>query len=130
MNLHYLKRHTTKLFAGFILLLLMISCSLFETKEDYIQDFTSFINDVKASCSNYTTEEWTETDKVYEKFATDKYEKFKAEFTSNDEMTILKLKGTYAVLKVRKDAGELFDQAKDLINQTREVLDSTAETIN
>jgi hypothetical protein len=130
MNLNHPLKSSVRSFGGFILLLLMISCSFFETKEDYIQDFTSFINDVKASCTNYTNEDWLETDDVYEQFATNKYEKFKAEFTSIDEITIVKLKGTYTALKVRKGTGELFDQAKDIIDQAGDELDSTFETLN
>ena len=119
-----------KSFVGYNLVLLMISCSVFATKDNYIKDFSSFINDVKGSCANYSEADWTNADKQYKEFANDKYEKFKTKLTTEDELTIIKLKGTYAAFKVKKGAGELFDQAKELLNQAGEVLDSKIKTTN
>lgn len=114
----------------FILLgiLLFVGCSY--TKENYLNDFSSFIEEVKVSSSSYSEADWAEIDKQYDEYAVEKYKKFKSELTPEEMLTISKLKGTYAALKIRKGAGELFDQAIQMINQTKDVLDSTVETIN
>lgn len=114
----------------FILLaiLLFVGCSY--TKENYISDFSSFIEDVKTNSSNYSESDWIRVDKQYDEYAGELYEKFKPELTTEEMLTIGKLKGTYAVLKVKKGAGDLFDQTKKMIDQAKEVLDSTVETIN
>lgn len=118
-----------KSYCGLTLILLMISCGAFYTKDNYIEDFRSFVKDVKDNCTTYSETDWADIDKQYDKFAVDYYEKFKPELSSDEKLSINKLKGAYAVLKVKKGANELFDQAKDLLNQAKGVLDSTIETI-
>ncbi|MBV5313646.1 MAG: hypothetical protein JZU47_10145 [Prolixibacteraceae bacterium] len=118
------------LFFGLTFILLLIGCSVFYTKNNYIHDFNSFIKDVKENYANYSESDWIRVDKQYTKYTGELYEKFKPELTTEEMLTIGKLKGTYTALKVKKGANELFDQAKEMINQAKEVLDSTVETIN
>lgn len=114
----------------FILLaiLLFVGCSY--TKENYLNDFISFVEDVKTNSSSYSEADWLDIDKQHDKYAGEQYEKFKAKLTTEEMLTIGKLKGTYTALKVKKSANEIFDQAKDMIKQAKEVLDSTDDNIN
>lgn len=111
-----------------VAILLIVGCNY--TKENYLSDFVSFIEEVKVNGSNYSEDDWIGIDKQYDEYATVQYEKFKPELTTEEMLIIGKLQATYVALKVKKGAGELFDQAKKIYNQTKEVLDSTVKTIN
>lgn len=120
---------TSKFLIVGVLFLLVVSCGSY-TKENYLSDFSSFIEDVKTNNSSYSESDWIDAEKLYNDYSDIQYEKFKPELTTEEMLTIGKLKGTYTALKVKKGANELFDQAKEMINQAKEVLDSTVEIIH
>ena len=123
--------HSLKLPSLFTLLLLfLIGCSAFYSKSNYIEDFTSFVQETKDNCAKYTEEDWVNADEQYDKYTVELYEKFKLELTSEDKLTIGKLQGSYTVLKVKKGANELLEQGKDLLNQAEGIVDEVIDTTN
>ena len=135
MNRNILKnqlliRHILKPISILTLLLFLMGCSAFDSKTNYIEDFSSFVQETKDNCAKYTETDWAYADKQYDKYTVEQYEKFKLKLTSEEIESIGKLKGVYTALKIKKGANELLEQGKDAINQAKGIVDELLDTIN
>jgi capsular polysaccharide biosynthesis protein len=105
------------------------SCTFFYSKDNYIKDFSIFIQDVKTKSPTYTEKDWADADLQFENFTVKQYEQFKTELSENDKETIGKLKGSYYVYKFKKETKDAIEQTKDLIYQAKGVLEEAIDTL-
>ena len=97
--------------------LLLYSCGCLPTKENYINDFTLFINEVQLDHKKYTEEDWAAMDVQYEVYATEKYEKYKDDLTSEERELIGNLKGQYNGYKTPYEINETIEDIKDAVKE-------------
>lgn len=106
-------RHTV-----FLITLLTISCSSFNTKENYLTDFTAFVADVEKNYVSYTSADWELKDAEFKQYTEDKLEEHRDTFTKEDKEAIGKLVGRYSVVRA-KGYGK---QLKDGLNDAKDFL--------
>jgi len=106
-------RHTV-----FLITLLTISCSSFNTKENYLTDFTAFVADVEKNYVSYTSADWELKDAEFKQYTEDKLEEHRDTFTKEDKEAIGKLVGSYSVVRA-KGYGKQF---KDGLNDAKDFL--------
>jgi hypothetical protein len=82
-----------------LIVLLAVSCSFFDNKNTYIDDYSDFINDVSISGENFSDKQWSDSDSLYLLFSTDCYEQYKDELTKNERNQVNKLTGEYIALR-------------------------------
>jgi hypothetical protein len=105
------------------LLYLMISCEVLYSKGNYIEDFSSFVTDVKENCVNYSDEDWAKAEEKFTKYTVEEFGKFKQKLTDQEKEKISKLKGVYNLLKIEKAGKDFMDQTKDVINQVKGIIE-------
>ena len=79
--------------------LLAFSCSFFDNKNTYIEDYSEFINEVSISGENFSDKQWSDSDSLYLLYSTNYYEKYKTELTKNERNTVNQLTGEYIALR-------------------------------
>jgi hypothetical protein len=79
--------------------LLTFSCSFFDNKNTYIEDYSEFINEVSISGENFSDKQWSDSDSLYLLYSTNYYEKYKDELTKNERNKVNQLTGEYIALR-------------------------------
>ena len=73
----------------------LVLCACNDSKETYLIDFNSFVEDVKTESPNYTEEDWNAANTKYDKFITIIDEQFSEQLTPEEKMNLSKQKGIY-----------------------------------
>ena len=79
--------------------LLTFSCSFFDNKNTYIEDYSEFINEVSISGENFSDKQWSDSDSLYLLYSTNYYDKYKDELTKNERNKVNQLTGEYIALR-------------------------------
>jgi len=122
-----MKNNIVSLFAAaMVASILLFSCSSAPTsKDEYIKEYSTFIEDLKANNENLTEEQWKEKDKAFEKFSTEMYSEYENDLGIAEQIKIGKHAFQYAkirglsALKNVNESGEVTDalqEIKDAIN--------------
>lgn len=92
------------------ILVMMTACQ--QSKEDYIKEFKSFVNEVSEECADYTESDWEDAAKEFEELVkqAEKYE----DFTAEEVMELTAVKAQYAGLQAKKGINKVIDGVKDL----------------
>ncbi len=91
-DITFIKKKYLSLIISVVVISSICSCSYFYTKDKYIEDFSAFVNDVKANCASFSEEDWINADNQFDIFAVQNYEKFQQELTSEEKFTNGKMK--------------------------------------
>lgn len=105
-----------------LIFILVSSCSFF-TKDEYLKDFAEIVVDVEANAKNYTEEDWKLKEIDFLNYANELYNRFKGEFTEEDQKQIGRLKTKYLFAKSKFEMINLGEQIKDGINQIKGAID-------
>ena len=112
-----------------ILATAMIGCSSY-SKDDYLDDFAGFISSIESEYQSYSDDDWSEKDVDFQLYASEYYELFKDELTSDDLRIIGKLKAKYQTIKVKNNAARMMDKVEEGLNQLEGIIEGVIETIS
>jgi hypothetical protein len=76
------------------LLFSFIACRPY-SKEAYLKDYESFINEISLEEQDYTEKDWTSIESKFDKFNTIWYNDYSDEFSLTDKLKVTKLKTQY-----------------------------------
>lgn len=118
-------RHTV-----FLITLLTISCSSFNTKENYLTDFTAFVADVEKNYVSYTSADWELKDAEFKQFTETKFDEHSKTLTDEDKKAIGKLAGRYYVVRAKGYGKQLKDGIDDAKNYIEGFLEGLSDETN
>ena len=95
------------------MLILTVSCSGPRTKEAYLDDFNTFMENVADNYSHFNHKQWEKYDERYAKFTGKWYKKFQKEFTIYDEVKVNKLIVQYNYYKQKSNLLDLFELSNE-----------------
>jgi hypothetical protein len=101
---------------------LSLSCSAPITKEQYIDDFRSFVVGIENLGGDNEKKKWAANQTLYEKYVGEWYKKLSNDFTWREELEI-------SQLKVRFHTLQAFYLAKQLTGQVQEDYTEAAEAL-
>ena len=92
------------------LMVMMTACQ--QSKEDYIKEFKSFVNEVSEDCSEYTDADWEKAAKEFESLVkqAEKYE----DITTEEAVELAAVQAKFAGLQAKKGINKVIDGVKDL----------------
>ena len=92
------------------MMVMMTACQ--QSKEDYIKEFKSFVNEVSEDCSEYTDTDWEKAAKEFESLVkqAEKYE----DITTEEAVELAAVQAKFAGLKAKKGINKVIDGVKDL----------------
>ena len=91
-------------------MVMMTACQ--QTKEDYIKEFESFVEEVSEECEEYTEEQWEEVTKEFESLVK-KAEEYQ-DLTTEEKLELAKVQAKYAGLQAKKGIDKVIDGVKYL----------------
>ena len=94
------------------MMVMMTACQ--QSKEDYIKEFKSFVNEVSEECADYTEEQWEDVAEEFE-LLVKKAEKYQ-DLTAEDKLELAKVQANYAGLQAKKSIDKVIDGVKDLFD--------------
>ena len=121
--------------AFFCVTLSLVSCS--NSKEEYIDDYSNFIEEVSEKSASYSGEQWEKADSINDVYSSDYYEAYSHEMTDDEKARISRLKGRYLglrILDVVYDIKEGVEETvlpviKDVFNQIEGAVEVIQEEI-
>ena len=92
------------------MMVMMTACQ--QSKEDYIKEFKSFVNEVSEDCSEYTDADWEKAAKEFESLVkqAEKYE----DITTEEAVELAAVQAKFTGLKAKKGINKVIDGVKDL----------------
>jgi len=95
-----LKIFLKKEFSFFLLLLLICnSCQYTLSKEQYLVDYASFINDVKQNYQSYDQEKWKQQDIEFEKYNKDLFQQFNTQLSPTEQARLIRFDFVYNLVR-------------------------------
>ena len=87
------------------MMVMMTACQ--QSKEDYIKEFKSFVNEVSEECADYTDADWEDVAKEFEALVkqAEKYE----DLTAGEAMELAAVQAKYAGLQAKKGINKVID---------------------
>lgn len=125
-RLHTYSTFTTACLSAAVLFC-FTACNSSYTKDKYLKNFELFIMQAEENYTNYTNQDWENSNFEYSKFSSELYKKVYAQLTSEDELQIRKLKTRYEIIKVKKDINNTIQIIKDGVEQTSGALKELIE---
>ncbi len=116
---------------GFLALVMamMISCAP-TSKENYMEKYVSFLDEVSMEYKDYTPKDWEAMDEKFEKFNGEWYQKYEQELSFKDELKLQGYKMKYAyyrALAEGKSAVDGFVESIDVDQMKKDVEDAAKE---
>ncbi len=121
-RLHSYSPLTTALFIVAVLYF-VTGCNLIYSKETYLKDFAQFVLETEQNYTNYTRQDWENTDLKYAKFTSELYQKVYSELASEDQRQVGKLKIRYETIKLKVEINNTIQSIKDGVEQTSGALE-------
>ena len=84
-----------KKFLSIIVFFVCISLVSCDTKENYLNSFESFVEDIETNGDEYSKEDWEYCDEEYEAFVGDYMDRYSGQLTKEDYQQIGRLKARY-----------------------------------
>ena len=101
-----------KIFYVAVLAMMVMMTACQQSKEDYIKEFKSFVNEVSEDCSEYTDADWEKAAKEFESLVkqAEKYE----DITTEEAVELAAVQAKFAGLQAKKGINKVIDGVKDL----------------
>ena len=91
------------------MMVMMTSCQ--QSKEDYIKEFKSFVNEVSEECAEYTEADWEDAAKEFEALV--KQAEQYQDLTTEEKLELAGIQAQYAGLQAKKGINKMIDGVKD-----------------
>ena len=113
----------------FVILFSLFSCKNM-TKESYISNYESFVNKVELNYENYSLNDWSEKDSLFEIYSVNLFNEYESQLTSEERNKINNLTGKYTGLRVSNLGKDIFKSIEDFGSQFESMLETISEELN
>lgn len=90
-----------KIIALLCVTLMLASC---HSKEDYLEEFKNFVDEVELNYTSFDEEKWKESDEKFEELSDKEFNDYKDELTDDELHTIDQFDAIYMAIKVKMEA--------------------------
>lgn len=101
-----------KFLYGVLMAVMVMMTACQQSKEDYIKEFKSFVNEVSEECADYTEDQWEDAISEFEALV-EKAEKYE-DITAEEALELAAVQTKFAGLKAKKGINKVIDGVKDL----------------
>lgn len=99
------------------LLLVAAGCTDSSTKPDYIGNYETWMNKLKAGYKEYKREDWSKAEVDFKSYAESGYNRFKDQFTEEERERVDKLTGQYYALLAKYKTNQIKAILKSFMNK-------------
>ena len=113
----------------FVILFSLFSCQNM-TKESYITNYELFVNEVELNSENYTLNDWSKKDSLFEIYSVNLFNEYKSQLTSEERNKINNLTGKYTGLRISNFGKDIYKSIEDFGSQFESMLETISEELN
>jgi hypothetical protein len=113
----------------FVILFSLFSCKNM-TKESYISNYELFINKVELNSENYTLNDWSKKDSLFEIYSVNLFNEYKSQLTSEERNKINNLTGKYTGLRISNFGKDIYKSIEDFGSQFESMFETISEELN
>ena len=119
-----------KFFVIAALAFLMVACAP-STKEEYLEEYKEFIEEVSEKAKTYSETDWAEKTEEFEKLSKEWYQKFKEELSLGEQMQVTAYAASFGYHKSNVDdlVNDIVDDVKEGLNEAGKEIGSMMEEI-
>ena len=110
-------------------ILLASSCLGKPTKEQYIDQFTAFVDNVTEDAKEYTDADWEKADKQFRKFVEQNSPEYDGLLSPEERKAIGKLEGRYLMLRAKTGLQKAKQGLKELKDQGEGFFEAVKESM-
>lgn len=101
--------------------LILISCQPM-TKESYLEDYKSFITEVRENHTEYSSKDWSKKSAKFNDFSSKWYDKYKEELTWKEQLLVQKYRVEYQLYSAKSGLLDIFKnkEVDDIKKQIKE----------
>jgi len=115
-------------FLGIFLITFLLNSCHFDTKENYLKDFSNFIVDMETNYQKFTKEDWNAKEIEFKKFIGERYEQFRSQLTEEEQQTIGKLKARYFKIVFKSGLDQLENDIREGAEQLEGFMEEMVDT--
>ena len=113
----------------FVILFSLFSCKNM-TKESYISNYELFVNKVELNSENYTLNDWSKKDSLFEIYSVNLFNEYKSQLTSEERNKINNLTGKYTGLRISNFGKDIYKSIEDFGSQFESMFETISEELN
>ena len=113
----------------FVILFSLFSCKNM-TKDSYISNYESFVNKVELNYENYSFNDWSKNDSLFEIYSVNLFNEYKSQLTSEERSKINNLTGKYTGLRVSNLGKDIYNSIEDFGSQFESMLETISNELN
>ena len=95
-----------------------MACNTFYSNDNYQKKIERFVTQTEQNYTNYTNQDWENSDSEYNKCTSELYQKVYSQLTSEDQFQIGKLKTRYETIKLKIEIKNYIQSIKYGVEQT------------
>ena len=116
-------------FTLFVILFSLFSCKNMN-KESYISNYELFVNKVELNSENYTLNDWSKNDSLFEIYSVNLFNEYESQLTSEERDKINNLTGKYTGLRISNIGKDIYKSIEDFSSQFESMLETITEELN
>ena len=116
-------------FTLFVILFSLFSCKNMN-KESYISNYELFVNKVELNSENYTLNDWSKNDSLFEIYSVNLFNEYESQLTSEERDKINNLTGKYTGLRISNFGKDIYKSIEDFGAQFESMLETISEELN
>ena len=93
--------------------LFLFSCG--NSKEDYINDYSDFVEEVSEESISYSGDQWQNADSINDVYSSDYYEAYSHDMTDDEKARVSRLKGRYLGLRILDVGYDIKEGVKETV---------------
>jgi hypothetical protein len=105
------------------LLLCATACAESYTKNGYINDYESWVNNLQQEYMDYEDADWPQAEKEFKRFSETEFNRFKDDITPEERQKIDYLTGQYYALVLKYNAKQIKEEFKSIMNKAKGMFD-------
>jgi len=113
----------------FIILFSFFSCTNM-TKESYILNYETFVNDIELKSEDFSTNDWSKNDSLFELYSSQLFNEYESQLTAEERDKINSLTGKYTGLRISNFGKDIYKSIEDFGSQFESMLETISEELN
>jgi hypothetical protein len=114
--------------------LIVLTTSIFvmgcSTKNNYLNDFNSFVTKVEANKTVLLEDDWQYLDAEFKKLSKEEYKKFSRKLTAEDKKAIGKLQARYLTIRIKSAGTQLLEEMEGGMKYLEGIMEGVNEALN
>ena len=100
------------------------------TRESYIKNYESFVNEVELNSENFSSNDWSKNDSLFEMYSVNLFNEYESQLSAEERSKINNLTGKYTGIRVSNLGKDIYKGIEDFGAQFESMLEIISKELN